>query len=272
MSELKEINEVKETLKEIYEKGFEIRNVLKEKYNYISLRSKTGILIDPGLFYYSLFESFWNLFKIVSENIENPLVQPWIRVIIEQSSDIFWYSQKNENEKKDIACIYWLCALGFVGGKQRDLNYDDFLDILDDPKKKTKFLELKKGGYPIKKIHNEWHHLFPSVSEDCLPSFMEKYFLNMGGNFIKKSQLDHFYRDMSLYHHPSILMNKLEEELSDRSHLFRCFALISFCGMSLIKFTTEEIIDNPTPDFIEELNKKINLLFKKLYLERKNQK
>ena len=61
--------EIKEILKEIYEKGFEVRDIIKEKYNYSSIRSKEEILIDPDLFYYSLFESFWKLFKILSDNI-----------------------------------------------------------------------------------------------------------------------------------------------------------------------------------------------------------
>ncbi len=261
-----DIQEIKEALKEIYEKGFDIRDILKEKYNYSSRRSKEEILIDPDIFYYSLFESFWKLFKIIGDNIENPLIQPWIRVIIEQSSDIFWYYQKSEIEKKEIACKYWLCALGFVGGKQGNLNYDNFLYFLEDTNKKNKFLVLKKEGYPSIKIHREWHNLFPSVSESNLPDFIEKYYLTLKGNSIKKLQLEMFFRDMSLYHHPNLIMSKLGKEFEDKSHMFRCFALLSICGMSLIRFSLEEVINIPEPKLIEELNNKINVLFKKLYL------
>ncbi len=258
--------EIRETLKEIYEKGFEIRNILKEKHNYPSKRSKEEMLIDPEIFYYSLFESFWRLFKIISENIKNPLIQPWIRVIIEQASDIFWYYHKNEIEKKEISCKYWLCALGFVGGKQGNLNYDRFLDFLENKNEKNKFLTIKNEGYPPEKIHRIWHDLFPSINENSLPDFMEKYFVNLSGNSIKKFQLDRFYRDMSLYHHPNIVMDNLEREFNDKSHIFRCFTLMLTCAISLIKFSMEETIkEKQEINFSENFYKKVNELVKKLY-------
>lgn len=269
MSEEITLKEVSETLREIYEKGFEIRDILKEKNNRSSKRSTEELLVDPDLFYYQLFESFWKLFKIVSDNIESPLIQPWIRIIIEQSSDIFFYSQKSEDKKKEIACKYWLCALGFVGGKQGNLNYDNFLNFLKNQKDKSKFIELKKKGYPIKKVHELWHELFPNINEDNLPSFIEKYFINLKENFINKSQLDLFYKDMSLYHHPNILITtNLEIELNNKSHIFRCFTLMSVYAISLIKFSAEEIIIKPEINLSEDFHKKVNELIRKLYGER----
>ncbi len=266
----KNLNEVKETLKEIYERGFEIRDILKEKYNKVSNKSKEEILIDPELFQYSLFENFWRLFKIVSDNIETPLVLPWIRLIIEQASDIFdYHSRKNDEKKKELACKYWLCALGFLGGKEGDLEYPDFLEFLQNRMDKKKFSNLKEKGYPKRSFHIEWDNLFARVNESKIPEIIEKYFSNMKGNPIRKNQIDCFYKDMSLYHHPNLFItSKVEEELKDKSHLFRCFALISLFGIGLIKFSIEEILNNPEPKFIEELNKKINILIKKLYLKR----
>jgi hypothetical protein len=253
--------ELEETLKEIYESGFEIRDILKEKYNYPSINPVSEILVNPNLFYFSLFESFWELFKIISSNIESPLVQPWIRVIIEQSSDIFWYSKEMDESKKEIACEYWLCALGFLGGKQGNLDYNDFLDILNNHKKKSKFLELKNNGYPKKEFHKIWHNLFPPINENRLPDIIEKYYLTLKGNSIKKLQLEMFFRDMSLYHHPNLIMNNLEKEFKDKSHMFRCFALLSICGMSLIRCSIEKKFCKIEKKKIKELNKKINSLF-----------
>lgn len=268
--------EIKEVLKEINEKGFEIRDILKEQHKSSFRRPVEELLVDPDLFYYSLFESFWKLFRIINENIENPLVQPWIRVIVELSSDIFWYSKKSEIEKKEIACEYWLCAIGLVGGKQGSLNYETFLSILEDTNEKNKFLTLKNEGYPPDKIHKTWHKLFPTVNE-TLPSFMEEYFVNLNGNYIKRSQLNQLFRDMSLYHHPNIIMGDLEREFKDKSHIFRCFALISVCAMSLIKFSAKGIIKKPEINFSEEFDKKINELIKGSYqdlraVKNKNQK
>ncbi|MBS3094881.1 hypothetical protein J4474_04400, partial [Candidatus Pacearchaeota archaeon] len=87
------MGEIKEILREIYEKGFEITSILKENNKVTLDKANAGeisvneLFADTNVFYYSLFESFWKLFKQVSENIENPLVQPWIRVFIEQSCD-----------------------------------------------------------------------------------------------------------------------------------------------------------------------------------------
>lgn len=277
------IQEVKDALEEIYKKGFEIRDILKEKYNnptiiFSNFRTVNGIFlprsytdaklsVNPDIFYFLLFENFWKLFKIISDNIENPLVQPWIRIIIEQSSDIFLYSEKKEIEKKEIACKYWLCVLGSLGGKQGNLDYDNFLDFLEDGDEKSKFTGLKKKGYPKKEFHRISHELFHSVSENNLPQSIEKYFLNLKGNFISKSQLCDLYRDMSLYHHPNIIMNKLGEEFDDKFHIFRCFTLISVCGISLIKSSTEEIIKEPERDLNEEFNKKINELIKRAFVD-----
>jgi hypothetical protein len=261
------VQEVKEVLKEIYEVGFEITESLKKQYNLLSSRPTEEILIGSELFSYSLFELFWRLFKRVSENIENPLTQTWIRIIIEQASDFIWCSK---NKNNDVVCKYWLCCLGFVGGKQRNLEYDKFLELLQNPKTKFRFLKLKNDGYPVKKIHKEFHNLFPAISEDCLPSFIEKYFLNTRGNSINKKQLDMFYRNMSFYHHPSILMNKIDYEFEDKSHLFRCFTLISFCGMGLIKYSTEKLLKD-SEDSFDNLNKKISNLIKKLYDKRTTQ-
>jgi hypothetical protein len=159
--------------------------------------------------------------------------------------------------------------LGFVGGKQGDLTYERFLDFLEGDDK-DKFSNLKKENYPIEKIHHEWHNLFAHINKNNLPDFMEEYFLNLKGNPIRKDQLDHFYRDMSLYHHPNILMNNLEREFKDQSHLFRCFTLLYACAVALIKFSIDEIIKKPELNFSENFYKKINELIKELYLERKN--
>jgi hypothetical protein len=255
------IEETKQILKEIYEEGFNIRDFLKEKYNSFSKKPKEEILTDPNLFYYSLFGDFWKLFKLISKNIENPLIQPWIRVIIEQSCDILWYYQ--QDEKREIVARYFLCILGLLGGKQGDLNYDSFLKLI--PKEKNKFEELKVKGYPIKEFHKLMHNLFPPISEDRLPEEIKEYFLNMNLNSIKKEQLDLFFRDMSLYHHPSIMINNLEREFENKSHVFRCFALISLCGLSLIRFSIDKTQYVSKEGFIEELNKKVNELIKKLY-------
>jgi hypothetical protein len=256
------VEEVKLTLTAIYQDGFTIGDFLKEKYNSFSSRPKEEILTDPDLFSYSLFGDFWRLFKLISENIENPLIQPWIRVIIEQSCDLIWYSQ--QNEKKELATKYFLCILGLLGGKQGDLNYDSFLKLIITGK--NKFEELKNKGYPIKEAHKLMHNLFPPISEDRLPEEIKKYFLTMNLNSIKKEQLDLFFRDMSLYHHPSIMINNLEREFENKSHIFRCFALISLCGLSLIRFSIDNLQYIPKDDSIEELNKKVNELIKKLYL------
>ena len=259
------IQEVKKLLSKIHEKGFEIANIIKQKNNYISTKPKEEILIDPELFSYYLFDLFWKLFKRVSENIENPLVQPWIRIVIEQASDFIWCSKNKDN---DIACKYWLCHIGFVGGKQKDLEYDNFLELLLNQKTKAKFLTLKDEGYPKKKIHDEIHNLFPAINEKNLPSFIERYFLNVRGDFIKKEKLDMLYRDMSFYHHPSLLMNKIDYEFEDKSHLFRCFILISLCGMSLIKYASDEIIKNSGNSF-DDLTESVNSLIKGLYNKNK---
>ena len=95
---------------------------------------------------------------------------------------------------------------------------------------------------------------------------MEEYHLNMKGNPLKKHQIDLFYKDMSLYHHPNILITlKLEREVKDKSHLFRCFTLMSLFAIALIKFSTEKIIKKSEKEFIEDINKKINELIHKLY-------
>jgi len=112
------------------------------------------------------------------------------------------------------------------------------------------------------------HNLFPPISEDRLPEEIKQYFLNMNLNSIKKEQLDLFFRDMSLYHHPSIMINNLEKEFKDKSHVFRCFALISLCGLSLIRFSIDKIQYTPKDISIKELNEKVNELIKKLYLSK----
>jgi hypothetical protein len=262
--------EVKSVLGEILNKGSEIKEALKLKFNHPSKRSQEEILTDPNIFYYSLYEGFWKIFEQIKNNIENPLVQPWIRVIIESASDILWYSQKDEDDKKDIACQYFLCTLGILGGKQGNLNYDSFLTLLINSKEKNQFEDLKKKGYPIKEIHKRWHNLFPPISEDSLPNVVEEYFLTMENNPIKKEQLDIFFRHMSLYHHPSLMINNLDRESKDQSHVFRCFSLISICGLSLIRFSTSKEEINKDSEFIK-LNQKVNELIKKLNLDRKNE-
>jgi hypothetical protein len=257
------IEEIKGVLNEVCEKGFKIRNILKEKYNHPSEKSQEEILINPDVFQYSLFESFWNLFKIVSDNIENPLILPWVRVIIEQTTNLFWYSQKTETEKRNIACKYWLCTLGFVGGKQGNLTYEGFLNYLDD-NEKNEFSALKNEGYPPIKIHTNWYNLLAHVNNKSL-IFIEKHFIMLNGESIKASQLIHFYKDMSLYHHPNLIMNNLENEFINKSHIFRCLSLMSICALSLIKFYLEELVKRPEMNFSEEFYRKLNELLMGLH-------
>lgn len=276
------IEEIKDLLQEISEKGIETVNILKEKHKtpttiYSNFRSINGIflprgyadakmLIKPDLFNILLFENFWHLFKIVKDNIENPLVQPWIRVIIEQFSDIFYYSQKSEIEKKEIACKYWLCALGFIGGKQGNLKYEDFLESLDNKRDKVEFLKIKEKGYPIEKIHQKWYKLFGLITnKETIPDIIENYLLNIKGNSIKKEQLIIFYRDMSLYHHPNIIIKEtLQRDFNNKSHIFRCFTLISIFGLGMIKFSVEKTIKKEKISLFD-FYKRVGLLMKKLH-------
>jgi hypothetical protein len=265
------IEKSQEVLNEIYRAGQKITNILKERNNKFSNRPVEQILTEPDLFFYYLFEGFWKLFKTLSENIENPLVQPWVRVTIEQSADIVYYNHLRENEKKDLAIKYFLCSIGFVGGKMGNLDYQKFLDIMDESSGKNNFSKLKEDNYPHEKIHKIWHELFPNINENNLPEFIEKYFLTFKGNSIKKSQLDGFFRDMSLYHHPSIALNNLEKEFAEKSHLFRCFALISISGLSLIRFAEEELVNDQKLNLSEGLNNKIFEMFKQLFMVKANE-
>lgn len=268
------IIELKDVLKEIYLKGFEIQNLLKEKYGSplppesISLSRRTieaEIMVKPDLFQFSLFDSFWRMFKSVSDCIENPLMQPWLRVIIEQTSDIFCYYEFDEDKKKEIACKHWLCVLGLLGGKNGNLDYDEFLKLLEDPSEKSKFLNLKLQGYPIKEFHRMQQSLFPSVNEANLPESVYNRFKNPQGNSVAISHIEGFCRDMSLYHHPTIIIpGQIEVELNDKSHLFRSFTLIQMCGLSLIEFLTSEILGDPSKRLGESFNQKQKEIFEKI--------
>lgn len=261
------IQEVKEALSELFLEGDKILETIKkegESHSFDpSFKTLEKLFIEEESFTLFLFESFWKLFKIIKENIENPIVQPWIRVILEQSSDMIWYLDKNERDKEKIACKYWLCTLGFLGGKHSNLNYDNFLNLLINSNELEKFSKLKEESYPVKKIHKIWHDLFPSISEENMPDFIKNYYLTLKGNSIKKSQIDIFFRHMSLYHHPNLIINNLEKEDRDKSHIFRCFALLSICGLAIIKFSNERKIYSIKKETIEELNKKVNNLFQK---------
>ena len=74
-----------------------------------------------------------------------------------------------------------------------------------------------------------------------------------------------FFRDMSLYHHPNIIINNLDREFNDKSHIFRCFASLSICGLSLLRFSAEKSIDKAKQEFIINLNKQVNELIIKLH-------
>jgi len=262
------IQGAKDVLTEISREGFKIAELLKEKANSVKIPSSSKrmeeLMVHPEYFRFFLFDNFWSVFKNISENIENPLVLPWIRIIMEQSSDFLWYTGQNEIEKGEIACKYWLSTLGFLEGKFENLDYDNLLSLLKTPNARTKFLGLKNEGYPKKKAHMFLHRLFPPLNDD-LPDFVEKYYLNLNGNLIKKSNLSSFFKDMCFYHHPSLMINQLEREFEDKSHIFRCFALLSICGICLIRFSIESGISSKKEEFIGELNKKISILFRGLH-------
>jgi len=261
----KTIKEAKLVLEEISKEGLnftkEIESNLKSSLTSGSIEEK---LVEPNYFFYFLFESLWKLFKTLSGNIENPLIQPWIRIVIEQSSDIIYYSNQSDEDKKAIACKYFLCTLGFLDGKQGNLTYDHFLTSLNELEKKD-FLKIKEEGYPKRKIHQIWHEIFPPINEGKIPDLIEKYFLTIKENSIKKIQLEMLFRDMSLYHHPNLIINNLDREFKDKSHIFRCFALLSICGMSLLRFSTEYSKDKVKQEVITNLNKQVNELIVKLH-------
>lgn len=268
------ILELKDVLREIYLKGFEIQDLLKEKYGRplplesTSLSRRTieaEIMVKPDLFYFSLFDSFWKMFKSVSDCIENPLMQPWLRVIIEQTSDIFCYYELEEGKKKEVACKHWLCVLGLLGGRNGNLDYDELLELLDDPSVKSEFLDLKLQGYPMGKFHKIQHFIFPSVNEANLPESVYNRFKNSQGNPVAISNIERFCRDMSLYHHPTIIIpGQIEIELNDKSHLFRSFALMQMCGVSLIEFLTSEILEDPSKGLDKNFNQKLKEAFEKI--------
>src|SRR3989344_6959082 len=139
------IQEVKKALNEICKRGFKIADILKRRNKEIEDRANSGLIsinelfADTNVFYYSLFESFWKLFKQVSENIENPLIQPWIRVFIEQSCDIFLYNEKSKEKKEQLTYLYLSCAIGFSKNATKDLDYNFFINLIKDTDKKQTF-------------------------------------------------------------------------------------------------------------------------------------
>ena len=67
------------------------------------------------------------------------------------------------------------------------------------------------------------------------------------------------------YHHPTIIIpGQLEVEMKDQSHLFRSFALMQMCGLSLIEFLTSEILRDPSKKLDENFFKKLNGTFEKI--------
>ncbi len=266
------IQETKKVLTEIYEEGFKIVEILKERASNAQIfpdcRRTERLFIHPKYFHFFLFDSFWKVFENISDNIESPLVQLWIRIILEQSSDFLWFSGQGKTEKEELACKYWLSTLGFLGGKFENLDYDKLLSLLEASSERVKFVKLREVGYPKKKAHDLLHHLFPLLN-DNLPDFVEKYYLNLKGNLIRKSNLSSFFRDMCFYHHPSLIINQLEREFDDKSHIFRCFALLSICGICLIRFSIESGISSKEEKFLEDLNEKILNLLGSLYQGKK---
>jgi len=266
-----QINEIKEVLNKIYEKGFEITNVLKKNNKSILEKANSGkitpneLFADTDIFYYSLFESFWKLFKQVSEDIENPLIQPWVRVFIEQACDIFLYNEKSKEEKEQLTYLYWACAIGFSKNVTKYLNYDFFINLIKNQDKKQKFLDLKKDNFPSEFYNRIWHELFSAINKSNLPNTIEKYFFNLDDKNLTKEQIANFFGDMSLYHHPNIItINSLNMEKENKSHLFRCFALMYLSSKSLIRFFANEIIQEPDKILSEDIENKIKKIIKRL--------
>jgi hypothetical protein len=266
-----QMDEIKEILKEIYERGFDITIILKEQNKTILDKANSGkitpneLFADTNVFYYSLFESYWKLFKQVSENIENPLLQPWVRVFIEQACDIFLYNEKSPDEKEQLTYLYWSCAIGFSKNVTKDLNYDFFINLIKDPDKKQKFLDLKKDNFPSEFYNKTWHELFSAINKSNLPNAIEKYFFNLEDKSLTKEQIANFFGDMSLYHHPNILtINSLTLEKEDKSHLFRCFALMYLSSKSLIRFFAKDIIQEPNKILSEDIENKVKNIIKSL--------
>src|SRR3989338_3749301 len=262
-------NRIKFFLNKISEEGGKSLEVFKNKENSNSfIRGKNTLeelFIKESSFLIFQLESFWSLFKIVIKNLDNPIIQPWIRVIIEQSSDIIFYLDKPGDEKKNLACKYWLCTLGFLGGNHSGMNYDNFVNLLNDSTEKNKFIEIKEEGYSFKRIHSIWYKIFPSLTEeDKIPSFIEEYFLTIKGNNIQIIQLERFFRDMSLYHHPNLIMNNLEREEKDKSHIFRCFALTSLCGLALLKYLNKKEINKIEGELFESLKEEQTKLYQEI--------
>lgn len=266
-----QINEIKKILKEIYERGFEITSVFKERNKIILEKANSGkissneLFADTNIFYYSLFESFWKLFKQVSENIENPLIQPWVRVFIEQACDIFLYNEKSQGEKEQLNYLYWSCAIGFSKNITQDLNYDFFINLIKDANKKRKFLELKRDNFPSEFYNKTWHELFSAITKSNLPNSIEKCFFNLDDKNITKEKIANFFGDMSLYHHPNILtINNLTLEKKDKSHLFRCFVLMYLSSKSLIRFFANEVIKEPNRILSKDIGDRVKKIIKNL--------
>jgi len=277
------IKEAREALKMIYEKGIYIQSLLRKRYNSLTYSTKSGyryidglllplnyadakLLIAPEIFSTLFIEKFWQLFKIIQGNLENPLIQPWVRLIIEYTCDIIWYFKQQEFKKKEVACKFWLCTLGLIGGRLKHLNYDEFLNFLEKEKNKLHFSNLKREGYPPSKFHKEWHNLFPAISKENLPNFIEDYLKNLKDISIKREAIEDFYKWFSIYHHPNILVvTNLEKEIKDKSHIFRCFIIISCCGVSLIEFLSNKILGNPELVFSSEEKQKIARVTKETY-------
>lgn len=271
MKQQTQIDEIKEVLNKIYKNGFEITNVLKEKNKSLLEKANSGkispneLFADTDIFYYSLFESFWKLFKQVSENIENPLIQPWVRGFIEQACDIFLYNEKSKEEKEQLNYLYWSCAIGFSKNITKDLNYDFFINLIKNPDKKQRLLDLKKDNFPSEYYNKTWHELFSAITKSNLPNAIEKYFFNLDGKTLTKEQIANFFGDMSLYHHPNILtINSLTLEKEDQSHLFRCFALMYLSSKSLIRFFAKDIIQEPNKILSEDIENKVKDIIKSL--------
>ncbi|MGR3295204.1 MAG: hypothetical protein ACUZ8A_03065 [Candidatus Bathyanammoxibius sp.] len=134
------------------------------------------ILPEPDGFLCLLVETFWKLYRLSSESIENPVVQFSMRPLLELCyGQIMHFNFQGYVKQKDIATQYWLCNIGLLIRNQQNQEsaerlktYDGLITELSEESCKIKFIQIRDTGFPITKLSSRLYKLFPSLSDNQL--------------------------------------------------------------------------------------------------------
>ncbi|MDD5551824.1 MAG: hypothetical protein PHI88_01540 [Candidatus Pacebacteria bacterium] len=269
VAKLEAENSVKVKFPEIYAgKKYILVNGIMQPFEEVAVKE----IIKPKNFISIFLSSFWNFYNMISDRLEDPLIQFGMRTLLEICySKIIFFGLLPEEKQQEKAIQYWMCYSGILATDKKNKIFLDLYKKLINhvkPSEKKFYENQQKNNFEKKEaFFKKIERTFPGVTSEYLFKQIEPHLKTIIGTNLSADTLQNMHTWLSQYLHGNIfLLNNVVKAEKDKNHLYKVSVILFLTGYRLSNFCNEKFFskDKEEQEKLEKVNEKIKVTVPKI--------